>query len=256
MRMHTSVETVAASPEFILETIRDSHRHQSAFDPEADPSAELCFETSVAEWRDVCDLVRTEKLGEALNEIWSIDVSPAAWRAVLEPPRRRTLRDVCDLISAHAKRAIIQPAGAFGGSCKAAGAFLAVRALLLNAGAQERAIRPSQPIAEVARQHPGIFIVPISRLAPGRLPTVAIRDSLYDAAVGTTVLGLIVALAAVSFYPILALAAFAVSALAEVATWALSRRPPRAVQFGQIVTFRDLAETMVGEAPLKSRPAQ
>jgi hypothetical protein len=245
--MRTSIETVAASPESILEVIRDSHRHQSAFDPEADPSADLCFETSVAEWSDACDLVRTEKLGEALNEIWNIDVSPAAWRAVLEPSRKRTLRNVCDLISVHAKRAVIEPAGAFGSSCRSAGAFLAVRALLLKAGAQEDSIRPSQPIAEVARRHPEIFLGPISRLAPGRLPTVAIRSPLSDAAVAAAVLGLIVALATVSFSVALALAALAVVALATVAMWALSRRPPRTVQFGRIMTFRDLAETMAGE---------
>jgi hypothetical protein len=238
--------TGSASPEFVLEVIRDNHRHQCAFDPEADPSAELTFDTSVADWRDACDLVRTERLGAALNEMWEIEVPASAWRAVLEPPKQRTLRDVCDLVAAHATRTVIQPAGSFGVSCEAAGAFLAVRALLLRAGVQDGAIRPSQPIAEIARRHPEIFFGPISRLAPGSLPTVTIRSPLHQAAVWTAILGFVVALASATLYPVLALAALAMVLLAVIATWILSWYPPRAVQFGGIVTFRDLAETIGG----------
>jgi hypothetical protein len=76
---------------------------------------------------------------------------------------------------------------------------------------------------------------------------VVIRTPLHDAAVWTIILAFIVALATVSLYPTLALGAFAVGVLAGVAARTLSRRPPRAVQFGQIITFRDLAETLAGE---------
>lgn len=239
--------TGSASPEFVLEAIRDNHRHQCAFDPEADPSAELSFETSVAEWRDACDLVRTEKLGVALNEMWGIEVPAPAWREVLEPPKQRTLRDVCDLVAAHATMTVIQPAGSFGVQCRAAGAFLAIRALLLKAGIQDGAIRPSQPIAEIARLHPEIFLGPISRLAPGRLPTVTIRSPMHQAAVWTAISGFVVALVSAKFYPILTLAALGMVLLAVIATGIVSMYPPRAVQFGEIVTFRDLAETLARE---------
>ena len=251
--MKSSLDTAPASAQFVLEAIRDSHRHQCAFDPEADSSADLSFETSVAEWRDACDLVRTEKLGAALNEIWQIEVSAAAWRAVLEPPKQRTLRDVCELVAAHATRRVIQPAGTFGVSCEAAGAFLAVRSLLLKAGVHDGAIRPSQPIAEIARLHPDVFLGEISRLAPGKLPTVTIHSPLHDAALWTSILGFVVALASAKFYPVLALAALAMALLAVVATRILSKYPPRSVQFGGIITFRDLAETIAGE--LASRPS-
>jgi hypothetical protein len=239
--------TGPASPEFVLEVIRDNHRHQCAFDPEADPSAELSFDTSIAEWHDACDLVRAERLGAALNEMWEIEVPADAWRAVLEPPKHKTLRDVCDLVAAHATRTMIQPAGAFGVSCKAAGAFLAVRALLLKAGVQDGAIRPSQPIAEIARRHPEVFLGPISRLAPGRLPTVTIRSPWHRAAAWTAMIGFVVALASANFYPVVALPALAMFLLGVVAMWIVSMYPPRAVQFGGIVTFRDLAETIARE---------
>jgi hypothetical protein len=245
--MKNSLDSTPASAQFVLDVIRDSHRHQCAFDPEADPSADLSFGTSVAEWRDSCDLLRTDKLGAALNEIWDIEISAAAWREVLEPPKQRTLRDVCDLVAAHATRTVVQPAGSFGVSCEAAGAFLAVRELLLRAGVQDGAILPSQPIAEIARRHPDVFFGPISRLAPGRLPTVTIRSPLHDAAIWTAGLGLVVALASAKFYPFLALAALAAVLLAVVATWIISKYPPRAVQFGGIITFRDLAETIADE---------
>ena len=245
--MRNSLDTTPASAQFVLDVIRDSHRHQCTFDPEADSSADLSFGTSVAEWGDACDLLRTDNLGAALNEIWDIEISAAAWREVLEPPKQRTLRDVCELVAAHANRVAIRPAGSFGVSCEAAGAFLAIRALLMRAGVQDGSIRPSQPIAEIARLHPEVFLGPISRLAPGRLPTVTIRSPLHDAATWTVGLGFVVALASAKFYPFLALAALATVLLAVVATWIVSKYPPRAVQFGEIVTFRDLAETIADE---------
>jgi hypothetical protein len=83
--MDRSIEAVPASPDYVLEVLRDSHRHQCSYDPEADPSVELSFGTRVAEWRNVCDLVGPKKLAEALNEIWGLAIAPAEWEAVLEP---------------------------------------------------------------------------------------------------------------------------------------------------------------------------
>jgi hypothetical protein len=77
--MHHTPTLDSASPEFVLEVIRDTHRHQCAFDPEADSSATLSFETTVAAWRDACDLVSTDALGAALNEVWGITVTPPQW---------------------------------------------------------------------------------------------------------------------------------------------------------------------------------
>jgi hypothetical protein len=60
-------------------------------------------------------------------------------------------------------------------------------------------------------------------------------------------LGFVVTLASGWFNPTVALAGLATVLLAVGALWILSTYPPRAIQFGGIVTFRDLAETIVGK---------
>jgi hypothetical protein len=208
----------------------------------------LSFETTVAEWRDACDLIRTDGLGAALNEMWQISVPLETWQSVLEPAKRRTLREVCDAIASCATQPVIRPEGALGSSCAEAGAFLAVRTILLRAGAEPALIRPSLPIAEIARRHPEVFLGAISRLAPGRLPQVTIRSPLHHrVAVWAIMFGLVAALAAAKAYPLVALGALSVVVLATVAIWALSRVPPREVRFGGVVTFRHLAEAIARE---------
>jgi hypothetical protein len=245
LTLDNAMDDTAATPEFVLEVLRDSHRQQCAFDPEADPSAQLSFETSVAEWRNACDLVGTKDLGVALGEIWGIAIPPRAWEAALEPPKARTLRDVCELIASQAQRALVQNAGYFGAPSRSAGAFFAIRSLLLRAGADAAAIRPSAPIADAARRYPHVFLGPISRLAPGRLPTVTVRTSL---AVTTFLVGLVVALVLARGYPSVALASALVAGFGLAGTWIAARfMKPAEVRFGAIVTFRDLAMTIAGE---------
>ena len=245
-----AMDDTAATPEFVLEVLRDTHRQQCAFDPEADPSVELSFETSVAEWRNACDLVGTRDLGVALNEIWGIAIPPRAWEAALEPPKVRTLRDVSELIASQAQRALVKNAGYFAAASRSAGAYLAIRSLLLRAGADAAAIRPSAPIADAARRYPHVFLGPISRLAPGRLPTVTVRTPLYSLALTTFVVGLVVALLFARHYPSIALASALLAGFGLAGTWIAARfMKPAEVRFGAIVTFRDLAMTIAGEQP-------
>lgn len=256
--MERAVEAGPASPEYVLEVLRESHRHQCNVDPEADPTVELSFESSVAEWRDACDLLGTTKLAEALNDRWGLAIPISAWQAVLEPPKSRTLRDVCGLIASQVQQTRVLSAGHFGASSRSAAAFLAMRSLLLQAGADARAIKPSLPIAELARQFPLVFLGPIARLAPGRLPTVVIRTPAYNAAIatfGVGLLGLMGLSVAMWFgfaapYSTLAAMFVVLVGVGYLGTWiaALWVRPA-AVRFGNVVTFRDLAEVIAGEGP-------
>jgi hypothetical protein len=246
--MKASLKTTSATPAFVLEVLRDNHRHQCAFDPEAEPDVELGFHTTVAEWRNACDLVETDSLGGALNDMWEIELPEGAWRTVLEPPNERTLRDVCELIAERAEQLSIQPAGAFGASCEMAGAFLTVRALLLRAGAPGSALKPSAPVAEMARQFPAVFLGPIARLAPGRLPKVAIKTPWYTAAVSVMTLGILGTAAGYFIAPTVVGWSLTVVAIGWIATWGAARLRPAAVQFGAIKTFWDLA------AAISSKP--
>lgn len=267
--MKSVVKHVPASAEYVLEVLRDGHRQQCSYDPEADPSVELTFGTRVSEWRTACDLLGTRKLGEALNAAWELTLTPCEWRAVLEPSRSRTLREVCELIAARVQRPVVLSAGYCGASCRTAGAFLAIRLLLTRAGADRRAIRPSLPVAHLVRRFPEVFLGAVSRLAPGRLPTVVIRIPWYTvvlallglalAHLGVLAIAMVSAMASVIALgvtaPSGAVAVFVATTvgLAHLGTRLVVSRltacavRPAEVRFGSLVTFRALAEVIAGE---------
>ncbi len=254
--MDTSYPTTVepATPEYILTVLRDDHRQQCQYDPEAaELDVDLTFETTVAEWREACDLVGTYDLGRAENEIWGIRCGDDEWRRVLEPAGKRTLADVCELIARHASRPRIRPARLLGSNCTTAGIFLTVRSLLRDAGADADTIAPSTPLAPYTRLHADVFLGPVSRLVPGALPLVRIDGpKVYDWAGCWLGLGMLVLVIGSCFRsPALIL----VGALVAAISWlmmaiAASRAvPPERVEFGDLRTFRDLALALAGPGP-------
>lgn len=129
---------------YVLAVLRDDHRQQCEYDAMADPDASLSLETTVAEWREACDLIPPSEPGRTLNQGWGIACSDAEWRHVLEPTHRRQLSGVCQLMARHATRRRIRPARLLGSDCAAAGAFLTIRSWLHQVGAD---------VSDVARQH-------------------------------------------------------------------------------------------------------
>lgn len=244
---------VPATADYVLDAIRDSHRQQCRFDPEADPDAVLTFETTVADWRLACDLLDWRALGRALDGEWALGRSDAQWRSVLDPPEDLTLRDVCEFIASGALRPSIEPLRILGAACFPAGAFLAIRAILRERGADVSSLTPSTPIDEFARRYPGVFLGPISRLAPNALPPVRVSAPWYDLSLMGLALGLLVACAGLFISPLTA----AGGVLLALVSWAgarnASRHPPSRVEFGDLRTFRDLAVAVAHGAQRSGR---
>jgi hypothetical protein len=80
MTTRCSIEHQPATPEYVLAVIVDEHRQQSRWDPEAQPEAVLTMQSSIAQWREACDLLPWRKLGYVLNQSWSIDCSDEEWQ--------------------------------------------------------------------------------------------------------------------------------------------------------------------------------
>ena len=234
-------QIVPATPEYVLSVIVDDHRQQSQYDPEADPDAVLTLDTTVAEWRNACDLVGWRGLGRALNDYWDIRCTDRQWETVLTPASQRTLRDVCSVIASHATRQVIRPVTLLGKPCDTAGAFLTVRSLLRQAGADVRPVRPSTPLAPYLRQHVEVFLGPISRLAPGALPPVEIRTPLYDRAVIGFVASLVLIILGWLVSPLCAALGAVSAGFFYALVWVAAKSRPASVEFGGVQTFRDLA---------------
>ncbi len=229
------------TPEFVLEVIRDEHRQQCELDPEADPDAILTFKTTVAEWQQACDLIEPEPLGEALNSSWKIELPTSLWKAALTPNDERTLRDVCELIAAHAELGSATVPVIQGLESAPAGMFFAVREILEKGGADVTHIRPSSPLEPFSRE-PWLFLGPISRLAPGRLPLATFRQPLYNVALALFVVSALVALVVGGPALMLVVATYLV-------LWVVARFSiPRRVEFGNLKTFRELCEVLAADS--------
>jgi hypothetical protein len=240
-----------ATPEYILAVLRDMQRQQCQHDPEANPGALLTFGTTVAEWRDACDLLEWRDLGRAYNQLWRISCSDSEWHEALEPARQKRLADVCRLIAGRAVRPVIRPSRLLGSTCAPAGAFLTIRSLLHEAGASADEIAPSTPLAPYTRRFAEMFLGPVSRLAPGALPLVRIRTPVYHAAVWGILVALVcLVVGACSGAHLMTVAGVVLFAAGYALTWYAARcLLPASVEFGELRTFRDLAVVVAGGRP-------
>lgn len=232
----------------ILAVLRDQHRHQCEYDPEADPDIELSFDASIQDWRYACDLIEWRPLATALNEQWSIDVPFATWKRVLSPPRNRRLQDVCELIAEHATIETVVAPIVLGRVCAPAGIFFAVRELLERDGADVRDFRPSSLLPDYAVDHFRTIEGPVSHLAPGLLPEIKIDHPEYDRASCALIicfLALSASLALVSWAPFLWIPFLLGSGMCWIWTWHAARHAkPASVTFGDLKTIRDVCVTL------------
>ena len=244
MDIHYPTAETPASPEYVLSVIRDMHRQQAQFDGEVDGEAILTFGTTVADWREACDLVGWRQLGQALNSIWGVEASSAQWKAVLEPEYDKRLSDVCEFLSQRVSRPQIRAACLLGRPCATAGAFLTVRSLLHEAGAGMPAI---SRLRHCYRRTPGATATFSSRGSRSWLqehcPPVRIATPVNDAVFwGFPVGALVLIAAACAGSPLLGIAGWTVLGLAYALDWIVAFwLLPSSVEFGSLRTFRDLA---------------
>jgi hypothetical protein len=162
-----------ATPEYVLAVFADWLRQELAFGW-VEEEIELTFETTLQAWLATNVDVRCNwwDLGRGWNETWRMRATKQEWRAVLCPLHERTLGDVCCFIAQRAQRQRPRPVQMFGRTCLSAGAFLTIRSLLHEAGADVCRLMPSTPLDSYAYRYLGVFMGPVARLAPQALPDV------------------------------------------------------------------------------------
>jgi hypothetical protein len=259
------VRAVPVTPEYVLSVLADQHRQQCQWDCEVDPEARITFEMTVDEWQMACDLLGWRGLAKALDEYWQMGRPEDEWRQVLKPEVRRTLRDVCNFISAHGVREEVVPATILGARCAPAGAFFAVCSRLRQAGVDVDGIAPSTPLGDYARKHPYVFLGPVSKLAPNALPDVRIETPWHFPAVLGMLLAMLLVIYAVPMACVwlrlpLWLCIGAAPAPGyltwRLGVWLVRKIHPRRVEFGDIKTFGDLARVIAersGDTPVTAK---
>ncbi|RLS52879.1 MAG: hypothetical protein DWH91_15545 [Planctomycetota bacterium] len=244
MEVHYPTVDQPATPYYVLAVLQDMHRQQCQHDPEADPDMVLSLATTVADWRNACDLVGWEELGRAHNDLWGVCITDSEWKEILEPAHNKRLEEVCELVASRITRPVIRPVRLLGGNCLPAGAFLTIRSLLCQAGERFASeIAPSTPLAPYARRYASVFLGPVSRLAPGSLPLVRIRTPVYDTAVWGILLAIVSLFvgACTGFHSMVVIGLILYGTCYALTWYAARCLFPASVEFGELRTFRDLA---------------
>ena len=237
---------VDATPDDILAVLRDLHRQACYYDFVAKPDISLSHDSTIDQWREACDLLPWRQLGKAQNAYWSVAIPMTEWKAVLHPPKERKLGGVCELLARHAKVPRVRPVEILGSRCTAGGAFLTIRSLLAEAGADVSAIAPSTPLDEYTRRYLDVFLARIPQLAPGVLPRVKIHTP-TDYGLGCAALIAFVVMLAAVIYDLYTLRNLACLVLVAslLTLWAIRWwGPPTRYEFLGLRTFRDLSEVI------------
>ncbi|QDT84499.1 hypothetical protein [Gimesia chilikensis] len=241
---------------YALSVFREQHRLYFLLDYDMLPREELTSESTVEEWREQMDLLDWRPLGQAENELWEINLPDEEWKQVLEPEDEKTLGGVCELIARHASAPVIREETFFGKPCRPASAFLTIQALLQEAGADVSEISPSTDLSAYSYQYGRTFLYKIANLSPGTLPRPEILngDSYRGADLsllwmtGTLPFALMFSLGMRSPWFLLIPGMFFLMYL--LFRWELQRLGGKQLKFGELKTFRDLAELMAAEAPV------
>ncbi|HEX4412773.1 MAG TPA: hypothetical protein VH107_04035 [Lacipirellulaceae bacterium] len=238
--------------EHVLRVCQEWHDQEVA-DGETELEDPLTFQSKIAEWRDADEVGTWRNLARAMNGYWSISVPKAEWKAVLCPAGKRTLGGVCELIARHAKVAEIPDVTILGRRCREAGAFLAVRKILTDAGANSEEITPSTSLDRYAKRYGRVFNGPIRKLAPGMLPAVRVDHPIYNFTnYGIGITFLFVGFSFLVGDPWLKAIAISLLVVFWFGSYLATLLPPRRVAIGDLRTFRDLANALAANEPTQS----
>jgi len=160
------------SPTEILQIIQANYRQQQQYDDIVLKDHEFTFETTIADWQDICNLVETAQLWEYLNYYFRLDLDKESWMGILKPEYTKTLGDLSNFIASHADKEIIKPIKLFGSNCETAAIFKSLTAKLKDRGIDITDIRPSSQLEPLVKKYSSVLIEEINQIAPTVLPPV------------------------------------------------------------------------------------
>jgi hypothetical protein len=248
------IRTRPVSPDEVLEGLRDLFTRSTGL-------SRAQAEEFVRPDADLLDLVATDGLDPGGVELYfgTGSLCEEWWRKVVE---FGTVGGLCHALARFVEVPAIDPVTVFGRSCPGAGAFLVIRRILADAGADVSKLRPSTPLLPYVWLWPDVFRWRLPRLAPGRVPEVRFLNRRLTRRILGVVLGvagLVFGLWVARGFPWLGGVLAAV--FLKVLVWDLlltpiaARRRNWSVQFGGLYSFRDLAAVLVDRPQAQLQPA-
>jgi hypothetical protein len=261
--MNDKLDYQALTSEEVLEVYRSVFGRSPYLYPSL-VNGELAGTTTVEDWDCSWNLFdATFGSGERSfanywNEWWGVDIPWNEWSPILLDSTNHTVADVCELIAKYARRPVARVVTILGRRCADASMFLAIRTLLVKAGADEDSIGPSTELAEYTKNYLTTFDRQIRLLAPSqRLSATIVRNTSLvqlERVIKYSMFYLVgaaaVALLLPAFAEVCMLCSFFAGLIAVVVgtiAVIVGELTPACVTFGELQTFRDLAQCLVGK---------
>lgn len=183
------------SPDEILQILTDFYNFQAAFDPEVDNGQILTFDTTISDWRMICDLIEPIKLAKCHHDYFKIKTPLADLEQLLIDEDSKTLGDFCNYVSENSEKSEIKPINILGQKCLSASIYKSLIDKLNNRGIDTKDIRPSSKFVPLFDKHTNEFMEEVNKLAPGSLSKFEYRDNKIVrfgwSIIGISLLGLI-----------------------------------------------------------------
>lgn len=246
MKNSKFVEWRQATAEDILEIIRADYLDRVNIDSEVEEGEKLSFDTTIEEWRQICDLLPWRHLVPHLNAWFDVNFKMSEWKLILKPEETKTLRDLCQFVAQRAMLPSVKVRRILGKECLEGSTFMAIKHILQEAGVPVSRVRPSTNLAPFTELYWKAFLGKLRLLAPNALPAPTMQMNLgHRFAMILFAIGGI-GLIASFFKSMLGLSVVAI-VLGMLVSWISSYFPPRRVAFGNLMTFRDLTYAFVNE---------
>jgi hypothetical protein len=146
------------------------------FDPEAAPGQELTFETTISDWRTICDLIEPKSLAKVYYDLFNLE-TPLFHLEDILLLKKNSLKVFCTYISDHAKKQTILPVIMMGQSCLTAAIFKTLISNLQAKGVKTEAIKPSSKFIPLFYKYGGVLLFEVNKLAPGSLTKFEYKDN-------------------------------------------------------------------------------
>jgi hypothetical protein len=161
----------------ILQILNDFYNCQSEFDPEVEKGEVLTFDTSIADWTMICDLIEPRKLAKYYHDLFKLETPIADLEDILIHEEQNKLHDFCDYIAQNAPKQNVVPIISLGQSCETASIFKTLIYNLKNRGINTNNIKPSSEFIPLFNKFGGELLEEVNKLAPGSLTKFEYRDN-------------------------------------------------------------------------------
>jgi len=155
--------------EEIFQILIDFYNCQVYFMREADAFHKLTFQTTISEWRKICDLSKPMHLAEYYHDIFDINANQSELISLLGDEDFTTLGILCDYIAKNSVKITITPVVSLGTLCSEAAIFKTLKNELEKKDIDTTNFKPSTNFATFFLKHTTEVLSTVSKLAPGTL---------------------------------------------------------------------------------------